>query len=185
MKYNNERDELIINNMMLAYRLAHDFKNKYSLNIDIEDLCSMATIGLCNAARLYNPDKEIKFNTYAGRAIWNTIIRQVQHSGEPKVPILSLESSIFRDNDFIDNDENLEGLISDGVDIAEECAVRVTISDIIERRLNESEKKVIRYRYFANGKQPSQIETAKHFGISKQRVSSLEKQALDKIKMYL
>ncbi|MCI8387112.1 MAG: sigma-70 family RNA polymerase sigma factor [Clostridiales bacterium] len=178
-----------MDNTLLAYKLAHDFKSKYSVaNIDIEDLCSMAVVGLCNAARLYDPENGAKFATYAGRAIWNEMIREITHSGEPTCPqpVLSLEGYIYSaSNNDVDLDIKLEDVLSDNVDIANDVTLHISLHTLIASKLTDTEKRIIQLRYFTNDKPMPHWKVGKVIGLSKQRVSELERRALQKLRLEL
>ena len=55
------------------------------------------------------------------------------------------------------------------------------LKDIIETKLTDKEKFVIQ-SYFYNEKKPTMIEIAKELNVSKQRVFTLYKSALEKLK---
>ena len=64
------RDKLIEQNLGLAFWMARRF---YNAHIEYDDLVSEALIGLVKAAASYDPEKKVRFATYACRCIQNQI----------------------------------------------------------------------------------------------------------------
>lgn len=67
-------DLLIERNLRLV---AHMVKKYYSSTNDQEDLISIGTMGLIKAIHSFDPDKGIRFSTYAARCIENAILSKV------------------------------------------------------------------------------------------------------------
>ena len=66
--YNGDRsaiERLIVSNLRLVVKIAHDFKG---FGVPLNDLIAEGNIGLIKAAGKYNPDKGTKFSSYS--AIW-------------------------------------------------------------------------------------------------------------------
>lgn len=66
-----EQETLIVENMNLAHYVAHQMK---SVPIEFEDRRSLAYIGLVKAAGRFDPEKGIKFASYAVPAMRNEIL---------------------------------------------------------------------------------------------------------------
>ena len=66
------RDELILHHRHLVKYLANKFQNK---GIPLDDLIQTGIIGLINAVDRYDPDRGIKFSTYASSTIVGEIKR--------------------------------------------------------------------------------------------------------------
>jgi len=76
-------EKLVLSNLKLATKIAHDYKN---LGVDLEDLISEAQIGLYRAAQRFNPQKA-KFSTYAAWWIKQNIKRYLNnHSRTVRLP---------------------------------------------------------------------------------------------------
>lgn len=60
-----ERNKLIENHIPLARKIAFQFKKKLPLCFDIDELVSVAYIGLIDAAIRFNETKSNSFGTYA------------------------------------------------------------------------------------------------------------------------
>lgn len=64
------RAKLIEHNLRLV---AHIVKKYYASYKDQDDLISIGTIGLIKAVSTFNPEKSVRFATYASRCIENAI----------------------------------------------------------------------------------------------------------------
>ena len=72
------REKLINHNLRFAYKIAYEFTNK---GVAVEDLISEANAGLCAAANKYNAkDHSVRFQTYAGYWIRQSIYKSISHS---------------------------------------------------------------------------------------------------------
>jgi len=56
------REKLIVSNLRLVVKIAHDFKG---IGLSIEDLIAEGNIGLIRASEKFVPSKGVKFSTYA------------------------------------------------------------------------------------------------------------------------
>ena len=65
------REPLIVHNLRLVVYIAKKFEN---VNVNIEDLISIGTIGLIKGINTFNSAKKIKLATYASRCIENEIL---------------------------------------------------------------------------------------------------------------
>lgn len=71
-KLTEEQQQLVEENIGLAYDRASKLFDKYSsynFGMEKDDYISSAMVGLCYAARSYNPNSGYKFSTYAVRSI--------------------------------------------------------------------------------------------------------------------
>jgi DNA-directed RNA polymerase specialized sigma subunit len=59
------REALIEEHLSLVKYLASRFGSKLPPNVDVDDLVGAGTIGLIDAADKFNPDRNIRFRTYA------------------------------------------------------------------------------------------------------------------------
>lgn len=69
----NAKEELIINNLKLAQKTAYKLQNEI---FDFDDTYSIALIGLMKAADSFDPDKKIKFASFATTVMTNEIYMQ-------------------------------------------------------------------------------------------------------------
>ena len=119
-----EQEDLIKDNINLVYDIINVYETPGS---DIyDDLISIGNITLVKAAILFNPDKKVKFSTYASKAIKREVYRyrkkQCKKSSVQNClvePILSFDEN----GEIIDVIEDIDS------DFTEEISVRV-LSDI-------------------------------------------------------
>lgn len=180
---NNSRnafEELVKHNLRLV---AHVTKKYYISVNDQDDLISIGTIGLIKAVKSFDYNKKIKFATYAARCIENEILmyfRQLKKSAN-EIYIGDCSGKDEEGNLMIFS--NL--LISDD-DVEEKVELNFKTSKLIEvmnKFLNEREKKVVIYRYGLFNNLPlTQKEVATKLQISRSYVSRIEKKALQTLK---
>lgn len=63
---NSAIDRLVEANLLLVAKIAQDYKN---MNVSMEDLISVGSIGLVNAVKRYQPDRGAKLSTFAKDSI--------------------------------------------------------------------------------------------------------------------
>lgn len=78
-------DELVVRNLRLA--VDHSLKRKPTASLGLDDLASTACFGLIEAAKRYDPERDIRFSTYASYWIRCFIGNALQDNrGELRVP---------------------------------------------------------------------------------------------------
>ncbi|MGN0452938.1 MAG: RNA polymerase sporulation sigma factor SigK [Ruminococcus sp.] len=170
------RNKLVEHNLRLV---AHIIKKYYANKSDHEDLVSIGTIGLIKAINTFNPDKNIKFSSYASRCIENEILMHFRN-GKKSAQDISLNEAIDTDKDG--NPLTLIDVLAVEENFADELDNKLNIeklSEYISSELDEREKTVIMLRYGLNGNEPlTQREVAEKLGISRSYISRIEKKAL-------
>lgn len=118
------RDELILKNIGLAYHIARKWeRSAYHYRLCIEDVRSTALIGLVKAADGFNPDKCVKFVTFATMCISNEIGMFFRRERKQIVPVseyvedengefISLFSMIGDDDDLTGIEVEIDYLLS-------------------------------------------------------------------------
>jgi len=175
------RDLLIERNMRLV---AHIVKKYNYADRDMEDLISIGTIGLIKAVNTFNEEKGSRLVTYAARCIDNELLMMLR--AEKKH---SRETSIYEplgtdsEGNFISLMDILE---SEEVDIAEQLELESNVKKLkvlVKTVLTDRERQIIVLRYgLHNGREVTQREIAKAYGISRSYVSRIEKKALLKLR---
>ncbi len=175
------RDLLIERNLRLV---AHVIKKYYTSAADQDDLISIGTIGLIKAVDSFDPGKNIRLATYAGRCIENEILMHFR--------ALRKTAGEISLNDELESDGDGDPLVlGDTIADASEEVVdrlgreedRLRLLDCIDRVLEPREREIIALRYGLDDQKPlTQREIASKFGISRSYVSRLEKKALDKLR---
>ena len=83
----NAKNKLIISNLRLVVKIAHDFKG---LGLPLQDLIAEGNIGLIRAAEKFDPDKGAKFSSYAAWWIKQAMRRaMLEKSRLIRVPVTS------------------------------------------------------------------------------------------------
>lgn len=72
------RDEYITQHLPLTKRIAGRMAKRLPRYVDMDDLCSAATLGLIDAAERFNPDRGVKFETFATRRMVGSILDQLR-----------------------------------------------------------------------------------------------------------
>lgn len=177
------RSKLIEHNLRLV---AHVIKKYYSNTSDQDDLISIGTIGLIKAVSTFKSDKGIRLATYAARCIENEVLMyfrslkktaQELHFGDPI------------DTDKDGNSLTLVDVIADDVNIADEIDKKAKLQRLrvlLETRLDDREKEIIKLRYgIGGGPELTQRQVAGIMGISRSYVSRIETSVLKKLKRML
>ena len=166
------RDALIVDNLGLAHHMARKFTGT---GIELEDLVSIAYIGLIKAADTYNPDKGVRFGSYAGVVIRNEILMAVRSYRTRAPAALSLDAEVPGTHgvtfaDLLPAPNNVEAAIDRQSDRE---AVRRALGALKPR-----EVKVVSMLHGLDGGAPrKQIEVARAVGVSQSIVSRWNRDA--------
>lgn len=177
---NTHRDLLIIHNLRLVVYIAKKFDGCVT---STEDLVSIGTIGLMKAVKTFNPEKNIKFATYASRCIENEILMHLRKINNSKTE-MSFDEPLSIDWDG--NELTLRDVLGSepdeiSVDIEYNDEKKLLLKIISE--LPDKEKELMKKRFGIFGeKEHTQKQLADLMGISQSYISRLEKKILEKIK---
>ncbi len=179
------RQILIERNLRLV---AHVAKKYMGCGEDIEDLISIGTIGLIKAVNTFKPEKGSRLATYAAKCIDNELLMMFRARKKVSREI-SLYEPIGTDKEgneisLIDVCEQEQTDIIEDIDT--EAKLRCLYA-LIEERLDERERYIIRLRYgirgdALGGDEHTQRDIGKLLGISRSYVSRIEKKALGKLR---
>lgn len=166
------KDKLIESNLRLVLHITKNFFGKY--NYSNNDLVSIGIQGLIKAISNFEPEKNIRFQSYAARIIENEILMALRKSyKEGTTDSLELESIkdiLVINNDYLENCEDKYFL--------------ELILEYINSKMDDIEKSIIKYRYGFCGEKKTQREVANILGLSRSYVSRIEKRALLKMQNY-
>ena len=71
------REQLVIDHMPMAQRIAHKARRRFATpNVEIDDLEQLAMLGLVESAGRYDPGTGVPFEAYALRRVWGRIYDQ-------------------------------------------------------------------------------------------------------------
>lgn len=105
-----------------------------------DDFCGVAEEGLIKAARRYDPDKNIKFNTFATMTVKSALKTYLTYVNRKKrkseVPNISLDAPLGDDDDLL-----LSEKIADDYDFEEKIIIENYIDKIL-KEMNGFEKNV-------------------------------------------
>ena len=184
------QNKLVAGNLRFVITIA----SKYvGLGLDFDDLVNEGNIGLMHAATKFNPERKIRFTTYAMWWIRERIQKAIRETGkgvrfpanrykemsDPKWTFASL------DKDFNINDEdssNLGTLLKDERELSPEekwyrNGLQDCMWDFIET-LPENQRLVLIKRFGLDGENCMSLnEIGISMGLTKERVRQLEKKA--------
>lgn len=163
--------------------VAHIMKKYYSYCDDSDELLSVGSVGLVKAVNSYNPDKGVRFATYAARCIDNEILMFFRNQKKTSLDI-SFDEPIETDSEG--NPLTLTDIICDEDTTLEEicrstnCRHLIRYIDEIE---DPRERTIMILRYGLNGRPPlKQNEIAKYYNISRSYVSRIETKCLKRLR---
>ena len=171
------RSKIIEGNLRLAIHIARKYQNT---GLNVEDLFSMATIGLIKAVNSFKLDKEVKFATYATRCMENEILMFLRRN-KKHAQTKSLEDILNIDSEGsqltiadVTPDTSIE-------DFALMFNDRDNEKDLVYAldKLPAHHRRIVQLRYF-EGK--TQVEAAEILGISQSYVARLGQRALRAIR---
>ena len=229
------REKMIVANLRLVVKIAHDFK---SLGVPLNDLIAEGNIGLMKAVEKFRPDKGAKFSSYGAWWIKQSMRRAIaDQSRVIRIPIqsavkikkiqrASLElaeklgripteaeiaseleisektvhtlkgsanSNVVSLNAFFQVGE--EGSLSDILpdlssytpeESLDEQEIRTYIRKVIDEKLKEREKLILKLRYGIGGGNPKTLEEVSEIiGRTRERVRQIQHQALRKVALYM
>lgn len=155
------KEQVILNNVGMVGIVLKSL----NLNTQDEDLYSIGMIGVVKAVNTFNPDKGVKFSTYATPVIRNEIL--ITRRKKRIIPAFSLDEPYQLENgDLV----NFSEIIADSKWFEEEIIANMQIKQIFST-LSDREKKIISLSM--DGK--TQKEIAGICGISQPYVSRIIK----------
>lgn len=168
----NAREELILRNTPMVYKLAQDYKfltyNTAIYNMD--DIISIGIIGLIKAIDTFDYTKGYAFTTYAYRVIQNHLEWEIWRVNRVNLQILSLDANSV----IAENIQDLTVNIEDSVQYR--TLVDILNSAMLE--LNPKHHMIINLYFGFNGDPITQQEIAEYMSISQGQVSRIIKATL-------
>jgi RNA polymerase sigma factor (sigma-70 family) len=136
------------------------------------DMISEGCIGLCQAAKSFDPDRGYRLTTFADRPIkWRIRSFVAAHKGQC---LESLDEIVFRE----DGETTRKDLLAADEIAPDQLCFRDDVRDLLDR-LNDRERNVVKLRFWED-KSYSYIGAL--LGLSKNRVGQIEARALRKIR---
>ena len=165
-----EKEQLITENIKLAYYVAKRFLNS---GIEYDDLVSVASLGLVKAAKKFKQDKGVQFHTFAMRVMTNEILMELR-SVRRREHCVSLSEKVLGEEE----DVELMDMIPD----REDKFAIVEEADWLRRKmccLDERERRVLKANLQYQG--VAQDKKCMLLGISQSYYSRVVRSARNKM----
>lgn len=165
-------------NEKFPHWIARRFQNT---GVDQEDLASIATVGFMKAYNTFDPDKNIKFATYASRCMDNEILMFLRRNKRHAYGTTSIDDAINVDWDG--NELTLMDVLDSGEDVLGSLEQRDTLQTALDfiKSLPERERSIIEMRFI---EEKTQAEVAEALNISQSYISRLERKVQRKVKAF-
>ena len=185
-------EELICNLLPSLQALAAKFEVQYSgLQIESDDLLQEGSIGFLRAVHSFRPEKGNLFQTYASRVSENAMMDYIRKCASAIPSTGQMLSLDIEPNNDQDNNESsfYDRLFSEYTKTPEQICIEKETYEEIHHALNMislRESTYLRYRYgFDDDLLHDREETAAHFHLSESRARSIERTALDNVRLEL
>lgn len=159
-----ERDRLVLENQKLVLFIYNRLKKDPVTITYKDDIVSEGMVGLVKATKSFDPNKGIKFGTYAGKCIRNEMYKLLKVLYEQVPHEVSLCTPIGHDE--YGNEYCLADIIEDESDDSE-MAFKNLILDEFEAKQKPKDKQILS----AMRKGYNQTQIAKELGITRSAVS--------------
>lgn len=176
------KTELIEKNMKLVFFIAQKY---FYAGIEKEDVVSVGSLGLVKAANSFNPNKDVKFGTYAAKCIENEILMSVRRAKRYVGKEISLYSSI-RSSGSKDEEFLLVDILQNGEDdffkhVEEEAETMILLDAM--KKLSDMDQTIIKLLYgLENTERKTQNEVAYYFKVTQSYISRRKLKALQRLK---
>lgn len=157
-------EDLVLNNMKLAYSTAWKMRDT---GIEMDDLQSLALLGLVKAARDYDEKRGYKFSNLAITIMRNEILQEVRRQRKQR-------NQVSLNNPIVDGLFTLGDVLEDKQNGFAEAEIQTLIEE-----LEENEKKAVRMILFQGMKQS---EVADIIGMSQTMISRYYRSGLQKLR---
>ena len=157
-----DEETLIVNNLGLAYEIAWKFYRKFNGIYELDELQSVAFLGLTKAASTFKKDLGFEFSTYAYNCIQNQI-RQYYRDNKKHLEVSYLYEEIN------DNGVTLEDITASEYDMLEQINKDEHYSKLYKEidKLKDRYKSIMQYRLQGL----TMLEISKILNISQPQVS--------------
>ena len=175
-----ERQRMIQANLRFVIMVAKRYLNR---GVPLEDLVNEGNIGLIQAAARFDPERGVRFVTYAVWWIRQAILKAIRPTPADQWT-LSLDSPVA---DLEDAEPFGASLADASAEKPEEVTVAASLNaelDTVLAGLSDREAGILRYRFgLAGNRRTSLLEVSRTHGISKERVRQIERKALRKLRV--
>jgi len=172
-------DHLVRSNLRFVVSVAKRYQD---LGVPLPDLIAEGNVGLVRAAHLFDPERGVKFISYAVWWIRQAILRALEDNSKTARRTTPLETPLFEDEEG-----TLMGLLEDAdspnpmertLDSVRTFEVRRAIASLEPR-----EARVLRLYFGLDGSQPLTLEEiGTIFGLSRERIRQIKERALGRLR---
>lgn len=176
-----ESEEMLFkNNQKLIYHVI----NKLNLKYNFEDFIGYGNIGLFNAYRMFDLDKNMKFSTYAYKAIRNEIIKHLEEiykTIDNEFSMDKLNQKLRWDSDYAESTIMTDYSVQDEFERVEDIDEMQRVVDIFVKKEKPLHVKLLNLLYI---KGMTQTDVAKALGVSRQYIYRLKLKIDEKLRHY-
>lgn len=165
-------EDLILNNLNLAYKVAYKYSIKFGNLVELEELQSLCFIGLTKAAKNFNKDLNYEFSTFAWKVMQNEIYSYI-----------SKNKDTFKNISFskeIGDGGELQDIIKDDFDWDQYIEDSIYISYLHKFISELSDKEQFIINSYLSGLSMPKI--AKNLNVSTSYIQQVYKKALNKLR---
>lgn len=180
-------ESLVTDNINLIYFVL----KKMNLYSQMKEYYDIGMIGLCKAAKNFDPNKGYVFNTYAYRCIKSEILTYVRNVKADKrktnYNTISLNTIVYSNGDK-DSEITLEDMLPSKINIEEEIIHKEQVEHlyIALSKLNKRELDIINSLYGLNGvKKLTQQELSKKYNLCQAQISRIKNKSINKLRRLL
>lgn len=157
--------------------LVYGLCKRWTIRYDIEDLKQIGFIGLVNAYKAYDIEKDVLFTTYASMVVNSTLINNYKSDKSKHIVFASLNTPINKESD---NQMELIELISDGVSYEDSVITNIEYDELrlAINKLDSPYREIIDLTI--EGKNQTQIGEV--FNVGNETICKKYREALEKIK---
>jgi RNA polymerase primary sigma factor len=172
-------DHLVRSNLRFVVSVAKRYQN---LGVPLPDLIAEGNVGLVRAAHLFDPERGVRFISYAVWWIRQAILRALDDHSRSARRTTPLEASWFEDDEPTRGDSLQDFDAVDPMECTLE-AFRTTEVGRAVASLEPREARVLRLYYGLDGNQPLTLEEiGSTFGLSRERVRQIKERALGRMR---
>ncbi|BAU28233.1 RNA polymerase sigma factor (sigma-70 family) [Aneurinibacillus soli] len=172
-------EEFFTKNEPFTYHIARKFSNT---GLDVEDLASIAKVGMLKAYHSFDLDKAIKFATYAARCMSNEILMFLRKNNK-HIGLVSLDAAL--NIDFDGNELTLADVLEDTSALTPDSRVMsealMKVTEGFLQTLSERDRGIFLSCVVEEKKQD---HIASEFDISQSYISRLVKRLIKKFQKY-
>ena len=169
------KERLFNDNINLAYYVARKINIP---NMSDDDKFQISLLALWKACKTYDPNRNLKFSTYASVCIKNELLMTKR---KRSVDTISLDTPLKTEEE----DLYLKDAIASNVDVVssvQDDIMLVEINKLKEKHLSRMEQQVIDL-YYMQGK--TQVEISEILGVSQAQISRYKTKAINKLRYWI